>query len=443
MEFGPLRVAIKDHFRKALPIAQALQDAGHRLVTEGPADLLLIDLDPPRFGYRELIDHHKRMGAKVLVYPHGAGANLVYDGLYEPYDAVDGQLVMGWGGVELLRRLNYPRPVHTIGWSYCPQRPFRPRAAVRRVVFAPIHPGGDGSLLEHRRAQNAAIFAQLVNGPWEVIVRHVGTIEQNGLWEASGVRFVLGKMDLSHAEIDTADAVVAGVGTYPVMAVAGGVPTVMYGQFPTPSYGVEGEPGRPLRSIDRYRDLARFPIDADDGPLDEMLDCAARDDRPIVNWRRRWVGEPFNGPATAMLIERLVRGIPARPSLQDCRSFVTVAFAEEVHEHPELLAAYAEHFGQADDATLVLWSPGSAPEQLVSDAQATVLSAGLTLDALPDVVLMPDGDLQAVEKLLTAHAAAVLSAWPPAGRLASLPFFGAQQLPDLRARADSVSAVVS
>ncbi len=430
---APLRIAITDHFREAVPIAHALHDAGHQIVSGGPADLLLIDLDPPRYGYRELIDLHKGMGAKVLVYPHGGGASTAYDGLIEPYEPVDGQLVMGWGAVEQLRRLGYRRPAHTIGWSYCPQLPFRPRADVRRIVFAPVHPGGDGSLLAYRREQNASIFAQLVAGPWDVVVRHIGTVEQNGIWEASGVRFVQGKMDLSHAEIDAADAVVAGDGTYPAMAVARGVPTVIYGQFSPTSFGAEGEPAAPLRSLHLYEDLARYPMDAADGPLDEVLHAAARDDRAIADWRRRWIGEPFHGSTVATVIERLVRGGEPMPSLQDCRRFVTVAFAEEIHERPELLAAYVRHFGPEDDATLVLWAPGVPARQLLADVKATAVGAGLELDKLPDVLLMPEGDLPAVDALLADRAVAVLSAWPPVGRLGTLPVFDAEQAVSLRA----------
>jgi hypothetical protein len=427
-----LRIAIKDHFREALPIADALRNAGHELVSSAPADLLLIDLDPPQFGYRELIDHHKQLGAKVLIYPHGACANLAYDGLFEPYEPVDGQLTTGSGGVELLRRLGYRRPAHAIGWSYCQRLPFRPCADVCRVVFAPTHPGGDGSMLAHLREANASVFAQLLASPWEVLVRHLGTVEQNGLWEAPGVRFVQGKLDLSHAEIDAADAVVAGYGTYPAMAVARGVPTVMYGQCVPSGYGIEGEPVVPLRSLHRYEHLVRYPIDVADGPLDEVLDAAARDDRVIADWRRRWIGEPFDGPTVAALIERLVRGGEPVPSLQDARGFVTVAFAEEIYEHPELLAAYVRHFGPKDDATLVLWAPGVPARQLLADVQATAARAGLELDGLPDVLLMPDGDLSAIDGLLAEGGAAVLSAWPRAGRLGALPAFDAQHLPGLR-----------
>ena len=444
MDGSPLRVAIKDHFGEAVPLALALRQAGHDVVPlQHAADLLLIDLDPPRFGYREVIDFQKGQGAKVLVYPHGAGPNLAYDGLFEPYGPVDGQLTMGPGGVELLRRLDYRRPAHTIGWSYCPLVPFRPRTEIRRVVFAPMHPGGDGNLHPLARELNASIFDQLLARPWHVVVRHLGTLEQNGLREAPGVEIVEGQMDLSHTEIDAADAVVAAIGTYPAIAVARGVPTVMYGQCGPAVYGVDdGQLAAPSR-LQRYEDLVRFPLDAADGPLDEMLHAAARDDRAIAEWRRRWIGEQFHGPSVAALIERLVRSRQSLPSLEDCRGFVTVAFADEIHERPELLAAYVRHFGPEDDATLVLWGAGVPGEQLLSDVEATVARIGLKLNGLPDMLLMPDGDLPGVDRLLADRAGAVLSGWPPVGRLGALPTHDAQRVPELRALQQSAAPLAA
>src|SRR3954466_288623 len=71
MASRPLTIAVKDHQGKALRFARALQDAGHRLLANGPAEVLLIDLDPPHFGYRELIDRYKSIGATIVLYPHG------------------------------------------------------------------------------------------------------------------------------------------------------------------------------------------------------------------------------------------------------------------------------------------------------------------------------------------------------------------------------------
>ena len=67
---------------------------------------------------------------------------------------------------------------------------------------------------------------RLLEGPWHLTVRHIGTLEQNGLWHADGVDYVQRRLQMSTAEIDAADVVVAGDGTFPTLAIARGVPTV-------------------------------------------------------------------------------------------------------------------------------------------------------------------------------------------------------------------------
>ena len=53
-----------------------------------------------------------------------------------------------------------------------------------------------------------------------------------------------------------------------------------------------------------------------------------------------------------------VRQRPAPAPLPGAREFAVLAFADELVERPELLAAYGERFGGADDATLVIYAPG-------------------------------------------------------------------------------------
>src|SRR4051794_22205278 len=147
MRSASLKIAVKDHLGKSHAIASALQRAGHRLVgSDAVPDVLLIDGEAPVFGYRKLIDRYKDMGAAVGIYPPRPNVATAHDGLYEPYERVDGQLVVGPGHAEVLRRLEYPHPTHTIGWSLCEQAPFRVTDAVRHVLFAPTHPSGFGTL---------------------------------------------------------------------------------------------------------------------------------------------------------------------------------------------------------------------------------------------------------------------------------------------------------
>ena len=301
-----MKVAIKDHGGAAAPLAEALLQEGCEFPTDGTAEVLLIDFDIPKFGYRDLIDHYSDQGTIVLQYPHGATANLGYDALYEPYERVDGQLTTSNGEIEYLRRLGIERPARAIGWSYCQQFPFRSRSEVKKVVFAPTHPNGDGSMLAERLALNGEMFRRVLAGPWETTVRYIGSFEQNGIWEETGVRYYPGAMDMSTAEIDGTDCVVAGTGTYPALAIARGVPTVMYGQGQAAVWGEAGDVAVPLRNPSLYEDVTRYPIDAEDDTLENQVRLAATDDALIAQWRQDWIGEQLV-PAHALgVIESFV-----------------------------------------------------------------------------------------------------------------------------------------
>ena len=61
-----LTFALKDHYGKGRRLARALQSQGHQHVGfNEPADVLLIDYDPPAFGYPEMIELHKQLGVSL------------------------------------------------------------------------------------------------------------------------------------------------------------------------------------------------------------------------------------------------------------------------------------------------------------------------------------------------------------------------------------------
>jgi hypothetical protein len=416
-----LKFFLKDHYAESLPFGRALILSGHELVNE-PGDVLLIDLDPPLAGYRNLIDTHSNAGAKVILYPHGGGGPVLsYDGLWEPYHGIDGNLVAGVGQAEFLRRIGYPSPVHVVGWSLCDMRPFTPRAEVNHVVFAPTHPNADGSMMSARRDLNAEVFAKLLEGPWRLTVRYIGTLEQNGLWEVDDVEFVDGRLRAQTAEIDVCDAVVAGDGTFPTLAIARGVPTVMYGQA-TLALGLPDEQPSKLRRSDLYLDYIRYPLDVADGPLDELIHAAAADDASIAEWRRRFIGRPFDPKAVVAAIEGIAYGTGS-PILDATRQRTTLAFADELAEHPDLLRTYVDAVSPEDDATLVIWAPGLDDKSLLAVVELALERAGIDADRLPDALLAPLPGSPATDALLAERADAVLSRWPKVGRIGRLPAF--------------------
>ncbi len=314
-----MRVVLKDHGSELLHLGMALRNAGHEIVRER-GDVLFIDWDGPRFGYRDMIDFYADQGAVILVYPHGAPYNLMYDSLFEPYDRVDGQLTLARGEIEYLRRLGIKRPARRIGWLYGDQLPFRPCKKVRRVTFAPTHPNGDMSILDFRRAKNREVFERLVAAGYDVTVRFLFNLEANGIPIVDGVRYVVGAMDLSTTEIDSADAVVAGIGTFPTIAVSRGIPTVVYDQHQA-YWGTAGEEPVPLQRLGLYYDLTRYPFDVDDAPnIADVVAAAASEDggRTVRPWRDRWIGESFDPVYGAKLIEAFVAELRATKMAAAC-----------------------------------------------------------------------------------------------------------------------------
>jgi hypothetical protein len=239
-----------------------------------------------------------------------------------------------------------------------------------------------------------------------------------------------GTLDVADARwLDVADVVIAGEGTFPTLAIARGVPTVMYSQL-TAALGLAGEVMQPPRRLDLYRDYARYPYDAEDGPLEGVIRAAGRTE--ASEWKRRFVGERFDPLAFVSLLERLVVSGPDQPRIDPTRSFTTLGFADEMAERPELLATYASSIGPHDDATLVLWAPGVDASALLAMAETAVERAGLDGDRLPDILLAPLPGSPATDVLLGERTDAVLTDWPLDGRLAELPRFGADDGAALR-----------
>ncbi|HWH14817.1 MAG TPA: hypothetical protein VNT51_08715 [Miltoncostaeaceae bacterium] len=300
----PLRVAISDHQGKSLPIQAALEAAGHRVVDDAVlADAVLIDHDVEFHGKRPLVDACVASGGRGLLYPHGADPALMasWDGLYPIYPLLAGALVLSEGHAQIARRYGYPMPTHVIGWPYCPQSPRRP-GPVRSVLFAPTHPPYLGNPRYPER--NAEMFRRLLACPVELTVRHIGSIETNGLWEVPGVRYVQGELHGAPGmlqQIDAADCVVADRGTFGNLAVARGATTVLWDSVLVYDNAATRHPD----NLHLYRDLLHHPFDADDGDMWDLIRAAAADTDRIAAWRERFIGRPLDVDAVTAAIRAL------------------------------------------------------------------------------------------------------------------------------------------
>jgi hypothetical protein len=314
-----MRIAAHNRFDQATAIISALSEAGHEILPVGldhHPDVLLLDLDIDDYGYRDAIDFYKeRDNAIVLLYPHGGGvSHLMYDSICEPYPAVDGQLTQSDGDREYFRAIGLQRPICPIGWFYCAQAEFRPCEKPQNVLFAPIHPSGDGSIRSDYRTNNEQIFLELLQGPWQITVRYIGQRPQDsGIWLTPEVSYIHGAMDQSTVEIDCADVVVAGCGTFPALSIARGVPTIVYGQYQA-GRGLATDEIVSMRHLDRYRDLITYPYDCTTAPLDEMIEVACKAE--ATQWRRDWIGKQFDPEIAPVLIENFVRELRAAQSLR-------------------------------------------------------------------------------------------------------------------------------
>lgn len=306
----PLRAAISDHQGKAAGIAAALVEAGHALVEDPSlADVALIDHDVPFHGRLPAVEACVAAGGRAFLYPHGADpANKAsWDGLYPISPHLSGSLVLADGHAEIARRYGYPYPVHVVGWPFCALVPRRPARDPRRVLFAPTHPPYLGNPRYPER--NREIFRRLLDAPVQITVRHIGTLDENGLWPDDSVCFVQGDMADAPGQIeqiDAADAVVADRSTFGNLAVARGVATVLWDSVEVYNNDASRRPD----NLDRYRDLLRYPFDADDGDIWELLRAAARDEKRVARWRERFIGSPLD----AVALTSALRGIPVSGS---------------------------------------------------------------------------------------------------------------------------------
>ncbi len=300
----PLKVAISDHQGKSLEIQAALAAAGHILTDDVlAADAVLIDHDVHFHGKQHFVAAAVAAGRKGFLYPHGADPALMagWDGIYEVFPLLSGAMVISEGHAQVARRYGYPLPLHSIGWPYCEQRDRR-AGPVEHVLFAPTHPPYLGN--PRYPGRNAEMFEKLLRCPVRLTVRHIGTLEENGLWEVPGVTFTRGDMGDAPgmlAQIDAADCVVADRSTFGNLSVARGATTVLWDT----SLVFNNEGSRHPDHLDLYRDLLHHPFDADDGDMWDLIRAAASDTRRIAEWRERFIGHPLDAAA----VTATIRGI--------------------------------------------------------------------------------------------------------------------------------------
>ncbi len=303
---------------KELYLRQALYARGHTEADKiDDTQLLLVDTDAPWALPRpQMIQAAKEVGAKVALYPHGGLPDWTYDGICEPDPRVDLRLEHGPGHLDLGDLLGLDLKQEAYGWLYSPTAEFQPVDNPVKVLFAPLHPimeglanpetnGHDGA-----PAWNQEVYKQLLRLGYQLTVSVVGPPHRSGLWPHPRALLVANPtmgFTGSYQLVVAADVVV-GAGSMAALAVACGKPVVMLAQdnFTTYANGDYTAPAHP----ELYKDLFRYPLDASDGDLGELILQACAGDPAAAEWRARYIGNDGTD-AAVLALERLVEQQPA------------------------------------------------------------------------------------------------------------------------------------
>jgi len=278
-----MRIAIHNHQNKARGLAAGLHKLGHELVNIDP-DVLLIDHTAHPY-YSSIIDKHIAQGVKVLLYSHGAQSCIAWDGIWELDKRISGYLAMSAGEAQIMDAYGFPLPVHVVGWHWCEQKPFAPAPDNPSVLYAPIHPLGNGHIRAEVKAENKRVYEELIKQGVRLTVRTIGNPEHSGVDPAPSVTVDVGRSDLQNA-IDAIDAhdLIVSYGTFAYLAVARGKPAIMYGQELHPAaWTPEGV--RYAASWHRY--CSEWDYDHR-FPIKRTLERAAQEED--VYWRDQFIG---------------------------------------------------------------------------------------------------------------------------------------------------------
>lgn len=250
-------------------------------------------------------------GKPYFLYPHAARPMVQYDGCVTPRSDCRTMFVSAPAGVYLMEKIGYPCEVVEVGWSLTPIREFSPKERAENILYAPIHPNGNGYLNEVDKNLNWETYARLVDYAEKheatVTIRFCRDIRDNGLGDAIAsahprVIWKQARPDGSTADILLTDLVVAHQ-TFAYMAVALGVPTVMMGEDVPPRSGNSEAGFCYVDHWDDYRDYMIYPLDILDEDPEETISMAISTDEVIKDWKDAFIGKPFDPDRFVDLIE--------------------------------------------------------------------------------------------------------------------------------------------
>jgi hypothetical protein len=145
-------------------------------------------------------------------------------------------------------------------------------------------------------------------------------------------------------------------------------------------------------------------------------------------WRGRWAVLPWE--------ERRIAEHARAAGVDGARGFAVIAFADELVEDPTLLTAYADAFGPADDATLVIYAPDGDGAAVAEQLGGAIAAAGIGDDGSPDMMALVVPADPANELGLSYAVSGALTRREREGAFAKVARFDAAGIAALRADAE-------
>lgn len=258
---------VAPHQNKELPYVNALLNHGYHIcrysyVTKG-VSFGLSDADWRTSFYKPLTDS----GVPIFLYPHSTRPMVPYDGsvVSKPVRAM---FTIAEGHQKVMARFGYKYPVIPVGWALTPIKTFTPVSNLKSILFAPIHPNGNGYLNEVDRKLNIKTYALLAkfcrSNNIELTIRFCRNIRDNGLdmpfKKHKFFNWVQGSPNGQLREAYDADLIVAHQ-TYAYMSIAIGKPVLMFGEDIPPRTGNSESNFSYSKNWDLYKDLLMYPLD--------------------------------------------------------------------------------------------------------------------------------------------------------------------------------------
>jgi len=288
----------------------ALVGAGYEVIpTMDLADFMLIDCEHAgrkRAGIFEFANKKP-----VFIYPHTPYSYWLWDGVYQAA-SVACNFVVGEGAIQAMKAYGYPYRAEAVGWTGCDTRPFVPRTGTR-LLFAPPHLLGNSKYAMHKDVfpiiqQTAKFIADNHREFESILVSHSWQgVEASGVEILSNIKNVKfqsfnaykTEAPRKHAlsQIAQADLVISA-NTLAYLAIAQGVPTIMFGNDLLGTYRV--------RNYDRYRDIYEYPLNLEYMGIEAVLNARHKLGYNMERWKELNIGKPFDAEKFISVVKEYV-----------------------------------------------------------------------------------------------------------------------------------------